>query len=366
MNIFHVDWRAFRNEVQTRARFFSPNAEKILDRIFGDLSTLRTHDGKPVIGEIGPTDDDRFVWRARTAQSIDQLKAILKTPTSTMGPPPSKLTPGGRMNAQGIPVFYGAMDAETCISEIRPPVGSYVVVARFEFIQPVCLLDLDVLADVDVKGSLFDPNFGVRLTRAAFLRYLVREISRPVMPQDEAFEYLPTQAVAEYLANKVNPYLDGIIFRSSQTGEEDRNLVLFNHACRVEQPAQPQKVIDVYVPDSDDDYSNDVAVFVDSSDDSLDNISDVNMKMGGNEPIGLPDDGSTDTGYAGKEHEGIDRYVKPTLRVDLGSLAVRDIGSVKYDSHTRAVNWYPGTANTKPHLDPEELAQLIEPGPLTP
>ena len=335
---FRVDWRDFRNEVQSRVRFFSPNAEKILGRIFGDLTTLKSHDDKPAIRKVRPNDEDRFVWRARTAYSINELQTILGWPAREIGPPPSKLTPGGRMNAQGIPVFYGALDAETCIFEVRPAVGSYVAVAKFEFIRPVHLLDLDVLADVSVEGSYFDSDFGVRLTRAAFLRYLVREISRPVMPQDEVFEYLPTQAVAEYLANKVAPRIDGIIFRSSQTGGNGCNLVLFNQACHVEQHRGHQEgVVNVYVPNFGEDYDNDIVVFVDSPCGSLDNTSAVSMNVGSTGPIGLPDDGSTDTGCAGEEDEEIGPYIEPTLRMDVNSITVHDIESVKHAYNTRAV-----------------------------
>ncbi len=74
------------------------------------------------------------------------------------------------MNASGISVFYGAQDAQTCIAEVRAPVGSHVVVGRFEIVRPVRLLDFDVLTQVVVEGSLFDPEYGARLSRAAFLR----------------------------------------------------------------------------------------------------------------------------------------------------------------------------------------------------
>ena len=75
----------------------------------------------------------------------------------------------------------------------------------------------DALAEVYVEGSHFDPDYAVHEGRGAFLRRLVREISQSVQPQDEEFEYLATQAVAEYMANKVDPLLDGILFRSTQT-----------------------------------------------------------------------------------------------------------------------------------------------------
>ena len=119
------------------------------------------------------------------------------------------------------------MDRSTCVSEIRAPVGSHVVVGEFELLRPVRLLDLDALVKVHVKGSYFDPDYSIQTNRAAFLKRLVDEVSRPVMPQDEATEYLQTQAVAKYLAEKSCPPLDGILFRSSQIGKPGRNLVLF-------------------------------------------------------------------------------------------------------------------------------------------
>lgn len=80
------------------------------------------------------------------------------------------------------------------------------------------------------------------------------------MPQDEALEYLSTQAVAEFLAHKVDPRLNGIIFHSSQTCGDGRNVVLFNHARGVEQHRLPEGTsVEVRLPprgldDSEDWY----------------------------------------------------------------------------------------------------------------
>ena len=39
------------------------------------------------------------------------------------------------------------------------------------------------------------------------------------MPDDEAFDYLATQAIADFLATENEPRLDGIIFQSAQSKE---------------------------------------------------------------------------------------------------------------------------------------------------
>ena len=146
---FHEIWSEFGRQIRSRSRFFNNDAEQALNEIFGDLTTYRGS----VIRKIGPDDEDRFVWRARAAQSTKELKAILASPAREIGPPPSHLAKSGRMNAHGIPVFYGAIDECICVAEICAPVGGHVVLARFELLRPVQLLDLDALAEVYVGSS---------------------------------------------------------------------------------------------------------------------------------------------------------------------------------------------------------------------
>ena len=195
---FRFTWKAFRREIQSRSRFFNPSAEETLNDIFGDLDSYKTYYGKPVIREIVPGNQDSFVWRARTAQSDDELKNILKSPAREIGSPPSNLAKAGRMNAEGISVFYGAMEKETCVSEVRAPVGSCVVLGKFSLLRTVQLLDLTAMEEISVNSSYFDSNNAMHKGRAVFLKHLVREMSRPVMPQDESKEYLRwTQLVGQ-------------------------------------------------------------------------------------------------------------------------------------------------------------------------
>ena len=124
---FHEAWEWFRSDLQSRGRFFSPYAEEALSDIFGNLSTHTALDDKQVICDVGPEDAGVAIRRARTARSTKELKAILRAPVRQLGPPPSRLAKGGRMNAPGILVFYGALDEATCVAEARAPVGSHVV-----------------------------------------------------------------------------------------------------------------------------------------------------------------------------------------------------------------------------------------------
>ena len=131
-------------------------------------------------------------------------------------------------------MFYGALEKETCVSEVRAPVGSFVVLVKFDLLNPIRVLDLEALSNVYSDFSHFDPNYIEKRNLESFLKELVGEMSRPVMPHEEDREYIATQKVSEYLASQVEPRLHGIIFSSAQTGGGGRNVVLFNGACSVE------------------------------------------------------------------------------------------------------------------------------------
>jgi hypothetical protein len=251
-------WEEFERRLKTEARYFSGTAQATLKAIFEDIGDHRTVDGKPVVVEGGPGTDLTVLYRARVFQQRDHLVRAIEKPDQEVGPPPSPVAAAGRMNARGIAVFYGATAADVAIAEVRPPVGSKVVTGRFELIRPVRLLDVEALRSIRVRGSLFDKGYTVRLQKAKFLEDLSARIIRAVMPDDEPFEYLATQAVADYLATENDPALDGIIYPSVQA-KDGRNVVLFHQSARVEAwtlPKGTQTSVHLQTEtDGDDDFA---------------------------------------------------------------------------------------------------------------
>ena len=336
---FHYAWLEFCREIQSGSRFFSTQAETLLKFIFGDIDTHETRSGRPVVREIGPDTDTPFVWRARLAETENELKEILKSLARQIGPPPSRTSRGGRMNARGISVFYGAFEKDTCIAEVRPPVGSKVVVAKFSLLRKLRLLDLDALAEVDDSGSCFDPGYAERRGRASFFKWLVSEISRPVMRDEEEFEHIATQAMSEYLANKVFPRLDGAIYRSTQVGGTSQNLVLFNHASRIDL--------------QDPALENDVTVHLnDPFDDDVITIFEQEKSTTGS------------TGIFGYD-ETFDWIGDPSLRYEPDNVVVFEIAGAEYKYKTIEVSrvQLPGKSqgrDTGTVVDEEDLNQLFE------
>lgn len=232
---FQMDWKGIEESLKTRSRYFNRTAEEFFDRLFGKLGSLTTHDGTPVVVYAGPDCETKSYFRARVFHNTADLERALARPDLELGPPPSKVARAGRMNAQGISAFYGAADADTAMAEVRPPVGSRVMVGRFDLMKQVRLVDVQALRTLYVEGSYFDPEYIKQLELAKFLGSLSAKMTMAVMPDDEPTEYLITQMIADYLSRTPLPGLDGMVFPSAQKKGERANVVLFNHASRVAQ-----------------------------------------------------------------------------------------------------------------------------------
>lgn len=228
------EWREFERSLKTEARFFNETGKSHLDSLFRGVEGLRTMSGRPVLVQAGPGTAFTGFFRARAFQSESNLLAAMCRPDTDMGPPPAAVADAGRMNARGVSVLYAATEPSAAIAEVRPPVGSRVGVVRFDIIRPLTLVDLTAMADIAEGGSIFDTGLADRLEKAAFLRTLTAKIARPVMPDDQASDYLPTQAIADYLATRASPTIDGILFPSVQVAGNVLNVVLFHKSSRVE------------------------------------------------------------------------------------------------------------------------------------
>lgn len=256
------DWRKFERSIQNEARFFSRTSATHLTKVFGNIDSLKTITHQPLVVDAGPQSSLNHFYRARVFQSEEPLLEALCYPDKELGPPPSRLASAGRMNALGISVFYGATSIESAVAEVRPPVGSRVVVAKFNVLRPLRLLDLTSLEHAHDTGSIFDLTLKDRLERVAFLRSVGKRMTRAVMPDDQALDYLATQAIADFLATENEPALDGILFQSAQA-KEGRNVVLFHKASKVEPIPIPEGAVVTASSGyhGEEDYEVDYSVF---------------------------------------------------------------------------------------------------------
>lgn len=225
-------WFEFQQGMKHGQRFFNDSAKTFLDWIFKDLYKYSASSDEEVVVRLLTPEDAPPIYRARTCMTYTDVGGIAANPARNLGAPPKERAADGRMNPAGVPAFYGAFERETCIAELRPPVGATVVSGEFRLNRMVRVLDFGRFekADLGPAPSFFDPKHHAKTGRREFLKYLHNEITVPVLPGAER-DYLITQVIAEYLATHCKPQIDGVIFKSVQQ-RAGSNIVLFSHvAC---------------------------------------------------------------------------------------------------------------------------------------
>lgn len=161
------------------------------------------HDGEEVRGEE--------TFKVRRAHLPERMK------------PRPELVTEGRVNPKGVACLYLASDEKTAALEVRPLIGSYVSVAKFEVLREIrvvdCTLGMDPLAKRLRKAWTIpeDPETTVWLA-------INDAFSKPVERGDNNLDYVPTQILAD--AFKLHGF-NGIAYKSSYR-EEDFNVALFD------------------------------------------------------------------------------------------------------------------------------------------
>jgi hypothetical protein len=132
------------------------------------------------------------------------------------------------MSPAGISLFYGGMSSDTVIAEVRPFVGERVAVGRFRVLEDLRVLDLSKQLPRTSPLSESYSFFFEEFTRP-FLQQFTQEIGKPILPDDAAIDYVPTQIFTEYVrffeGSKEEP-IAGMIYKSSMH-TRGKCLVLF-------------------------------------------------------------------------------------------------------------------------------------------
>jgi len=123
--------------------------------------------------------------------------------------PLAHLAKEGRINPKGIPYLYLASDANTAMSEVRPPLGDFVSLAHLKTNRDLRIVDCSADYQEDYLFYFEEPDPEER-TRAVW-RSINRAFSEPVNQDDDFADYVPTQVLAEYF--KGNDF-DGVVYKS--------------------------------------------------------------------------------------------------------------------------------------------------------
>lgn len=240
-------WQHFCENITHKQRFFSSKSKELISELFASIHQQHDHKKKAVIYKINPGDQEAEFFRARITRQETDREEINNNPEKNLGAPPKRLRRAGRMNPAGISVFYGAYDLDTCIAELRPAVGDIVVGATFSLFRPIHVLDTTRFEAPIKPTSLFSKNHLVRVEQWKFMQRFKKEIAKPISPNDEHLDYIPTQAVAEYLLHhhefkrdRKPANIEGIIFQSAQN-PYGKNIVLLGDASIVKEEKNCQE-----------------------------------------------------------------------------------------------------------------------------
>ncbi|MEO7994040.1 MAG: RES family NAD+ phosphorylase [bacterium] len=242
-------WDRMTESLKFEKRYFNGSVQSLLREIFDGLERRPASEWQDAVLMAGPDEPIKSFFRARVFQSEVEIRRTILYPDIELGPPPPKSARAGRLNPEGVGIFYGALGTkarETAIAETRPPVGSTVLSAEFLLLRDVRLLSIPRLAGISDFTDQCDPAYERKRQLHEFLHTLSGRVSRPVLPSDESMEYLVTQVIMDWLEIQDDLSLDGIIYHSAQTDNTAENVALFRRSSRVEamesNPAKNLKV----------------------------------------------------------------------------------------------------------------------------
>ena len=213
-------WERFSQGVKykTRYMFFDCSEDDIS---YGNPDEIPLSRILKVIGEsvqerglITPIPEGSRFFRAR-----EHKESIICTTACDLGPPPHEFTCSNRMSPAGIPMFYGASDAETAIAETpRSRADTIITVGAFDTVKALTVLDLH---NMPPFPSLFDRNRRHLRSPHRFLRDFVTDLSRPIVKDGrEHIDYVPTQIITEYFRHQFRAadgqHVHGILYPSSR------------------------------------------------------------------------------------------------------------------------------------------------------
>ncbi len=197
-------WETLRDEMMHKNRWFLDmeiDKERLADLL-----------GMLIIRNLPPR------WFRARIRTGDRTYAI-----DEMNAPPKHLASHGRANPAGIPYLYLGSKPETASAEIRPHTGDVACVADFtipaltavDLRDPRKLVSPFILSDASQIGQL--------RADLPFLERLGDELTRPVVPQRAAIDYIASQYLCEFIKKRG---FDGVVYRSSVS--DGINLALFD------------------------------------------------------------------------------------------------------------------------------------------
>lgn len=141
-----------------------------------------------------------------------------------MGAPPIGKRKSGRVNPEGIGVFYLTSDMETALHEVRASAFDFVSVGEFQLKKDIRVVNISALNEI--SPVLYSSGLESLAANITIFSDISKEISKPLRRNDSLLEYLPTQYITEFI--KCKGYA-GVEFTSTM-GTGGQNIAVFDES----------------------------------------------------------------------------------------------------------------------------------------
>lgn len=186
-----------------------------------------------MLTEFGPGD---LLYRARM---VDDGFAFLdqshRDPAKSLGPAPAGKASAGRLNPEGVGLFYSATTPDLAVKETAlHSQFDDAAVGGFEVKRKLTILDFTKRPRLP---SVFDEARRTQYVYASFADDFVERLTRSVrLTGEERVEYVVTQVISEYFRWAPKRRLDGIAWGSHLLGEGEigKNVLVWASADDVQ------------------------------------------------------------------------------------------------------------------------------------
>lgn len=232
---FLFSWESFANTVRYESRFVyvgqrerpgrRNEAPARLSRFLDGLNGY-VQDG--MFTEFAPGD---VLYRARMIEGEQLVDDAQKDPAKHLGPAPAGKASAGRLNPEGVGLFYGATTAELAVKETAlHSRHDEAMVGGFKVQRPLVILDFTKRPRLP---SIYDRKRRREFLFARFADDFVERITQSVrLTGEERVEYVVTQVIGEYFRWAPMKPLDGIAWESHllDSGESGVNVLVWASA----------------------------------------------------------------------------------------------------------------------------------------
>lgn len=226
------EWNDFEESVKHESRMLSPSIDGVRPKTAAEKNYVFVKSllvlAEDRMGLVRTYERGAKMYRARTERDARALELkAKKAPARELGAAPRDKASAGRMNVQGVSMFYVALDAATACAEVatHSPYDE-VVVGTFVLQEPLRILDLTSVPPV---RSVFDDTpMQDGDERLDSLSFYVDRITKPViLDGNHPVDYAPTQVITDAMREWTQPRLDGIAYPSRVSSNKGTNVVLF-------------------------------------------------------------------------------------------------------------------------------------------